>query len=320
MHYRLNMSEYDTIEDALSSIPSETESLDLSGNDLGDYIENGDLIRLFKGIPETVKALDLSDNHLNEDAGNAGNVWKEEELVLVFKALPCGITSLDLSENGLGCDEFAEIMDAIPGHVHSITLFGNYLGEMDASYLIAAFKNIKPSVRYIDLTDNRLNLYESDELAKVFKAIPENVLHIDVSHNHLILLETEDNGRQIRSLEELKEIFSGVNEGTTIGFSGESLSVLEGGCEANDALLRLLTEAADGRHLDLSDTGLVLNHMTEEANDSLPQSTDDLSVFNQGGASSTGSGDPNKRKHISDEDPGDDENADNNKALKARHL
>ena len=314
MHYQLDMSEYATIEDALSSIPSETESLDLSANDLGDYVKNGDLIRLFKGIPETVKALDLSDNHLNE---NVGDVWGKE-LVPVFEALPCGITSLDLSENGLGCDKFSEIMDAIPGHVHSITLFENYLGEMEASHLIAAFKNIKSSVRYIDLSDNRLNLYESDELAQVFKAIPKNVVHIDVSHNHLILLETEDNGRQIRSLEELKEIFLGVNEGTTIGFSGESLSVSEGGCEANDALLRLLTEAADGRHLDLSDTGLVLNHMTDVANDSLPQSTDALSVFNQGGASSTGSGDQNKRKHIGDEDAGDDENADNNKALKAR--
>ena len=114
----------------------------------------------------------------------------------------------------------------------------------DYSSIQDAFNAIPAGVMNLSLRGNDLGELSGADLAKLLAFITNTVKEARLADNHLTSKSEAD----------LKEAFSGLPKGTVISFEGEEIFT-PGDRDANDALLKKLDKAADGRGLCFTNTG-----------------------------------------------------------------
>ena len=148
--------------------------------DIGELVAfKGDgLNTLFKGIPQRITAINLSNNELN--------IYPASELVQAFSSLHSNISTMDLSRNVLPRKEsdLATFFGKLPANLTSLCL-NTCLKKRDANQeLHVAFKEIPRSVTKLKLKENRLNDLR-DNLVLAFKNLPPNLTSLDLGCNSL---------------------------------------------------------------------------------------------------------------------------------------
>jgi hypothetical protein len=150
MYYNLSLETYASADEAFTSIPENTTTLSLSGNNLHAKT-SAELYAVLARTPAHVTQLRLGDNSLWRKTG--------ANLAQAFSGIPANVTSLDLSENTLSKltgEGLRQAFSGIPTNVTSLDLSDNQLRFKTNEQLVDAFSGIPLSVQVLDLSGNRL--------------------------------------------------------------------------------------------------------------------------------------------------------------------
>jgi cell wall assembly regulator SMI1 len=168
------------LADAITALPLDMKSLDLSGNSMGNRIDGSLLVKMFSNIPPQLSSLYLHENALNHIEG--------DELALALKSLPQNIELLDLGFNHLGCyccKTLKVIFNALPRSVTSLSLRCNFFEKKTGNELAYIFSIIPENVKILNLRSNSLHTMNETEINEALKSIPVTVTQIDLKWNGL---------------------------------------------------------------------------------------------------------------------------------------
>lgn len=192
---------------SLEAIPANLKVLKLAENNLGKLpLEK--LISIFKNLPKSLEALDLSDNNfslaiiskvfvllpanlksLNLSGNNLRLATAQDSQCLEnFKLLPCNLEILNIANNTISDytpEQFLKLIKNIPCSLLKLDLSLNSISRLSYQTVIRALQHLPKKITVLDLGFNVLSSYSNQDLLKIFAALPKNIFFLYIAGNEL---------------------------------------------------------------------------------------------------------------------------------------
>ncbi|MDP1614570.1 MAG: hypothetical protein Q8L68_02115, partial [Methylococcales bacterium] len=125
-----------------------------------------------------------------------------------FSSLPGQVTSVDLRGNKLyrlGTVGLATVLSSLPNHVTSVDLGWNYLNELGATGLATVLSGLPNHVTSVDLLGNNLHCIPSGELDGLLAGLPSHIKYIGLQDNHLFPSTLKEADTRLTALTEASQ-------------------------------------------------------------------------------------------------------------------